>query len=619
MMTDSDYDNEKTNLYQILTPGSSFSHYKIISKIGAGGMGEVYLAEDTKLNRQVALKFLLVESSDNSSIRTQFLKEAQAAARLQNPNVITVYEVNEYKNIPYISMAYIEGQTLKELSVKKSLSVQEIIDIGIQISNGLAAAHENGITHRDLKPGNIMVERNGTIKILDFGLAVLSDFESNLDPSRTVTSNPFANKMAGTILYIAPEQLLGQETNFKVDIFSFGVIMYELITTEHPFKASSSSEISARILRDTPERIFNKRVDVPYDLNRIVFRCLNKNPDKRFQTSRDVSNELEELANQLKQDIEVKISGDSSKKDLPAISEKSFVLTTDLVRKLSQKDSRMIGSELAYADNGIASDDLIFFLHGIGNDHRQYSDVLRQLPYRSIALSLYGFNSNAHLRHPITLQDHSILIYALLKDLYNKLNPRNIVMIGFSSGADHILHYISSGKFDDIRISGLLSLGCNIYLDDCFVTSKLSELSSGNENQILSTIRKFSENQTTINDWLLIHNYLLTAFTKFGIQTESLSQYAREIVTPFLNGNMAQFPIWYKNCINKIPYVRFVFDSDGFKTLELLMSEHLKNNVLGNDFREDTIVRETVNHMALGQPGMVSKHTREFMKLLNPN
>jgi serine/threonine protein kinase len=599
--------------------GSMVSHYRIIKKIGAGGMGEVYLAEDTKLNREVCLKFLSFEQSNDASVHAQFLKEAQAAARLQHPNIITVHEVNEHEKSPFISMAYIEGQSLKELSVKKTLSVQEIIDFGIQISSGLATAHENGITHRDLKPGNIMVDNTGTLKILDFGLAILSDVESIQDPDKTVTSNPFANKLAGTILYMAPEQLLGQEINSKVDIFALGVILYELITTEHPFDAQSVSEISARILRDTPERLIDKRIDIPYDLNRIISRCLNKNPDKRFQTARDISNELEELSNQLKQDIAVNITDKGDKKQASTASEESFVLTTDLVRQLSKKDPKMIGTKLAYADNGIASDELILFLHGIGNDHRLYSEIVRQLPYRTVAVSMYGFDGKAQLRLPITLNDHSILMHAMLKDLCNRLQPRKIVMVGFSSGADHILHFISDDKFDDIPVSGLLPLGCNIHIDDCFVTSKLSELDSGDENQILSTIKKFSENQSTMNDWLLIHNYLLTAFTKFGTQTEPLKQYAEDIMKPFVKGDLIQFPKWYKNCVKKIPHFRFIFDTGGFKPLEMMMREHLEHNVLGDDFREDTIVRDSVSHMELGQPESVLKHTIDFMNLIKSN
>ena len=616
MAADESHD-DRTRTSVVLTKGTLVSHCRIVKKIGAGGMGEVYLAEDTKLRRQVALKFLSVDQTHNDSVLQQFTQEAQAAARLQHPNIITVHEVNEYKGVPYISMAYIEGLSLKELSSDKLLPIADIIDLGIQIMRGLTAAHEEGITHRDLKPGNLMIDTTGAVKILDFGLAVFSDIESKEDPDVTVTSNPFANKIAGTISYMAPEQLLGQELDTRVDIFAFGVILYELITNEHPFAAQSIPEISSSILRDTPTDLHSKRSNVPYDLGRIVSRCLTKKPDKRFQTARDVCNELEELSNELKQDKAITGTGDGVSMQGTVLTEEAFVLTTDLVRQLSHQDPRMIGSQLVYMDNGVSSDTLIVYLHSLGNDHRQFSGVLQQLPFRAISLSLFGFDLNAQLRLPLTLHDHSILIHAWLKDLTSRLRPRHLVLAGFSSGADHLLHFLSSEEFVDIKVTGLLSLGCNLHLDDCFVTGKLAELTSGDENQILSTIKDFSTSSSSLDSWLLIHDYLLIAFAKFGTTTEPLRQYATDIVAPFKEGGWSQFPIWYKSCVRRVRHVRFITDSDGFNTLDRMLQQHLEENVLGDDFHEETIVRDPISHMELGQPELVCKHTFELMKQIN--
>lgn len=612
-----DQNSDMTHTHSVLAKGTMVSHYRLVEKIGAGGMGEVYLAEDSKLNRQVALKFLSDNQKNNSSLRRQFTKEAQAAARLQHPNIIIVHEVNEYKGTPYIAMAYIEGQTLNELPNLNILPIKDIIEIGMQICSGLTAAHEKGITHRDLKPGNIMVDQTGTVKILDFGLATLSDTISNNDFDSTVTSNPFANKIAGTISYMAPEQLIGQEISPLVDIFAFGIILYELITSEHPFAADSVSEISAKILRDTPVRMTDKRLNIPYDLNRIISRCLHKNPIKRFQTARDICNELEELFHQLNNDVDASISNQSIEEMAPTLTEESYVLTTDLVRTLSTKDPKMIGTKIAYLDNQVSSDELIFYLHGIGNDHRQFSEVLRELPYRAVAFSLYGFDNNAQYRVPIILQDHSILMHAMLKELCNRLKPQKVIMVGFSSGADHILHCLTSELFDDIKVKGILSLGCNIHLEDCFATSAFAELTSGDENQILSIIKSFSNNASSISDWLILHNYLATAFSKFKDQTEPLRQYAADILKPFMNDSWAQFPKWYKSCVKKIPHVRFIIDTGGYSTLDGIMRQHLEENILGDDFHENTIVRDTASHMELVKTEIVCKHTLDFMKLLN--
>jgi len=592
------------------------SHYRIVKKIGAGGMGEVYLAEDTKLRRKVALKFLPEEQTRDNAVLQQFTQEAQAAAQLQHPNIITVHEVNEYQNIPFISMSYIEGQSLREFANKRSLAIAEIIEIGIQIARGLAAAHDNGITHRDLKPGNLMIDSHGSVKILDFGLAVLSDTTSNQDPDNTITNNPLAKKIAGTIPYMAPEQLLGKDISNLVDVFAFGTIMHELITGTHPFAAPSYSEISARILRDTPKSLTDELPNVPYDLNRIIARCMRKDPMKRFQSIRDVCNELEDLNEQLSRNVAVTVIEDGQIRRDPTPAEKIFAINTDLVRQLSHKDPRLIGSTLVYLDNEVGSDVLVFYLHPLGTDHGHFSDVLQRLPFRAISISIFGFNQNAQLRLPLTLHDHSILICALIKDVCSRLRPRQIVLAGHSSGADHLLHLLTSDLITDIRVTGVLALGCNVHIEDCFASGKLAELAAGDENQILGTINQFSQMSTSLYNWLLIHDYLVAAFTKFGIQTEPLSQYASDIFTPFKDGGWEQFPKWYKYCVKNIPHVQFVIDKDGHPALDILMQKHLENNVLGNVFHEDTIVRAPCSHMELGQTEMVLKYSLDFIKVL---
>jgi len=608
--------DDKTRTHVALTKGSMVSHYRIVEKIGAGGMGEVYLAEDRKLKRKVALKFLTVDRNNSSSELQQFIQEAQAAARLQHPNIITVHEVSEHQGVPYISMAYIEGLSLGEHAANRSLPLAEIIEIAMQVANGLAAAHDKGVTHRDLKPGNIMIDQSGSVRIVDFGLAILSNIESAPDPDATRTSTPIANRIAGTISYMAPEQLLGQKLDSMVDIFALGVILYELITEVHPFSADSVQEISACILRDTPDDLSLKRVNVPYDLKRIVNRCLAKKPDKRFQTARDVSNELEELASELKRETAITLTDEDQPRQGPALVEESFVIDTNLVRKLSHKDPRMIGSRLAYIDNGMSSDTLIIYLHGIGNDHRQFSELLEQLPFRAISLSLFGFDPNAQLRTPLGLEDHSTLLQAVIKDICNRLRPRNIVLAGYSSGADHVLHLLSSEEFADISVTGLLSLGCNVQFDDCYVSSKLATLNSGDEIQILATIKEFYNVISSMDEWILLHGYLLTAFTKFGTDTVPLRQYATDIMAPFKSGSLDQFSKWYKVCTKRVPHVRFVFDTDGYKTLDILMHQHLENDILGHDFRQETMLRVPCGHMALGQTENTLKLTLEFMKLL---
>jgi hypothetical protein len=191
------------------------------------------------------------------------------------------------------------------------------------------------------------------------------------------------------------------------------------------------------------------------------------------------------------------------------------------------------------------------------------------------------------------------------------------VLSGSSSGADHLLHFLSSKEFIDIEVTGLLSLGCNLHLEGCFATSKFANLTPGDEKQTLSTIVEFSRKYSSLQDWLLIHSYLLAAFTKFGTNTESLRQYSAEIFAPFADGGWSQFPIWYRNCVRRVPHVRFVFDVGGYDALDRILEQHLERNVLGDDFQEDTIVRDAISHLELLQTEMVCKHTLDFMKHLN--
>jgi non-specific serine/threonine protein kinase len=262
--------------------GKTISHYKVIEKLGEGGMGEVYLAEDTRLNRKVALKFLPSRLASDHSFKERFKREAQAAAGLNHPNIITVHEVAEYENRPFIAMEYVEGQTLKEVIVGKDLSVEEILDIGLQISDGLAKAHQAGIVHRDIKPHNVLIDKDGRARVCDFGLA-----KAKTDAMLTRTGTTL-----GTVAYMSPEQARGGEADQRSDIFSFGVILYEMFTRQLPFKGEHEAAIFHSIINEQPQPLarFNNRVSP--ELERIVFKALAKDKEERYQHADDLRADL---------------------------------------------------------------------------------------------------------------------------------------------------------------------------------------------------------------------------------------------------------------------------------------------------------------------------------------
>ncbi|MCK4932821.1 MAG: protein kinase [Candidatus Aminicenantes bacterium] len=252
--------------------GKTISHYKILEKIGEGGMGIVYKAEDTKLRREVALKFLPKEFTADPEAKERFVQEAQAAAALDHPNICTVYEIDEIDGRTFIVMAYIEGQNLKDRFKPSLLELEEALAIAIQVADGLQEAHEKGIIHRDIKPANIMLTTKGQAKIMDFGLAKLS---WGVDLTKTAT-------IMGTAAYMSPEQVKGGKVDHRTDIWSLGAMLYEMLTGERPFKVTHDQAVLYAILNEDPVPITKIRKDIPQELEKIVKKSLEKDPKKRY-------------------------------------------------------------------------------------------------------------------------------------------------------------------------------------------------------------------------------------------------------------------------------------------------------------------------------------------------
>ncbi len=276
--------------------GRKLAHYRISTVIGAGGMGEVYRATDTKLGRDVALKVLPSDMAADPDRLARFQREARAVAALNHPNVVTVYSVEEADDVHFITMELIEGHALDRLISTDGLPVDRIIEIANALADALAAAHEKGILHRDLKPANVMVTSEGRVKVLDFGLAKDVSADSSTDATLTSAGHTQAGIVMGTPAYMSPEQVSGRTLDHRTDIFSLGVMLYEMTTGRRPFVGTSSAELISSILRDSPASVTEVRPDLPSDISRVIRRCLEKDPRYRVQTARDVSNEFRDLA-----------------------------------------------------------------------------------------------------------------------------------------------------------------------------------------------------------------------------------------------------------------------------------------------------------------------------------
>src|SRR5208337_5569096 len=283
-----------------LTSGAKLGPYEILSPLGAGGMGEVYRARDTRLDRTVAIKILPSHLSHDPTLRQRFEREAKTISSLSDPHICTLFDVGHQDGTDYLVMEYLEGETLAQRLQKGPLPLEQVLQYAIEIAGALDKAHRKGVTHRDLKPGNIMLTKSGT-KLLDFGLAKLQQEVApvNIQVSQSPTmSQPLTAQgtIVGTLQYMAPEQLEGKEVDARTDIFAFGTVVYEMATGKRAFEGKSQASLIAKILEVDPPPISSLQPMTPPALDRVVKTCLAKDPDERWQAASDLARELKWIA-----------------------------------------------------------------------------------------------------------------------------------------------------------------------------------------------------------------------------------------------------------------------------------------------------------------------------------
>ena len=597
--------------------------YSIERELGTGAMATVYLARDIKHSRQVAIKVLRSDLTATLAAE-RFLREIEIAARLQHPNILGLIDSGREAGVLYYVMPYVDGESLRtRLSREGELSIATGLRILDGVAQALAYAHARGVVHRDVKPENILLtDYSGRASgghshalVADFGIAKAITTAAEAGTSSTSLTD--IGVAVGTPAYMAPEQASAdRQSDQRADIYSFGVVAYEIFGGQPPFSGPSAQHVIAAHMTEVPPALSTLRPAIPAGLEDLIMRCVEKRPADRWQTADDIVARLDNVV----VPASAAAPRDRSHKRL---AERSFRLTADVCRQLDRRtlDPRLIGAEMRYVDNLAPSDTAVFFLHGLGQDDSVFAPLLREAPYRGIGITMYGFEQAARQRVPLSGADHAVLVRELIRSIVEQDHPSQVILVGFSSGADLYLEMLAAPAYQErpLPIAGLIDLSPNLSVETCFVSRVFAKLHSGNENALLHDLSDFATGAKSLHEWLNVHEYLVRTLRKFQADPGPLQRYNADVFGAFQKRGMDQFIDWYRCATAQVQRAVFVFEDTEVcnRLVQELRLRNFDEGVLGERYRDDSLVVEPgADHFDLARPERLSKYIDEMLACL---
>lgn len=588
--------------------------FRLDREIGSGGMASVYLAQDLRHHRPVAIKVMRPDVALAMG-RERFLREIAIAAPLAHPNIVALLDSGEAGGTLFYVMPYLPGESLRaRLQRQGELPLADVLHVVRGVLRALEHAHAQGIVHRDIKPENILLAGDEPL-LADFGIArALGSAVGVSTVSPTGEARLTATGLAvGSTAYMSPEQASSDpRIDHRTDLYSLGMVWYEMLAGAHPFAALSPQQQVAAHFTRAIDPLRTVRPSIPDAVAEMVARCLEKRPADRWQDSGAL---LRQLDAYLTGDRGTVWRGVAAEPTL-----RSFRLDEELLGTLANGfDPRMSGDAIEYLDNGKLSDTLVCYLTRWSIDAADAADVLRQTRYRAIAPVLFGFEAGRRYRVSLPLDDHLALQGALLSSVARASGASRVIMVGFSTGADLVMRLAAAPRAEHaVPIDGVLALGGNLATETAFLSSVLARMGDAQEDQILPFLRQVTENQSRLQDWLDVNEYLVRLVRRFRRDFGILRDIAQAIASPFDDAPLVPFVSWYRALAAQGTRVRCVFEDNATYRGYLRQLQPGKGtSPLGDDYQPGSLLIEAgAGHFDLEQTEVVLRYLDEFVTQL---